>query len=116
MSKPVTLTGHFRTENNTLKTKTVTIYPSPDASEQFCELFTSVCDTNGLRENNYGKDWALWEDTGEEFKTIESLVWGFPGLIHSDPDTDLASLETATLLHFIDEETGGEYSLSPNYF
>ncbi len=114
MTNPVTFTEQFRT-GNTLETKTITILPKLDASDKFWSFFTAVCDTNGEGLNMYGTNWAIWSETGEEFRTIESLVWNFHELIDTTPETDLTTLEKIELLHFTDEETGEQYSFAPNY-
>lgn len=114
MTNTFTFTGKFKTENGT-ETKKVTTSPNDNASNEFADYFTTVCDTNGLRTNNYGTDWATWPETGETHKTIESLAHTFHDRIHTEPETDLATLESIDHLHFIDENTGEEFTHVPNY-
>lgn len=114
MTNTFTFTGKFTTENGT-ETKKVTITPKDYVSNGFYDYFMVVCDTNGLRTNNYGANWAVCPGTGETHETIESLVHAYHKHIHTEPETDLTTLESIDHLHFIDENTGEEFTHVPNY-
>lgn len=114
MTNTFTFTGKFATENGT-EAKKVTITPKDYVSNEFYDYFMAVCDTNGLRTNNYGTDWAICPGTGETHETIESLAHAYHKHIHTEPETDLATLESVDCLHFIDENTGEEFTHVPNH-